>query len=77
MSGLQDVLVTNGNQDQHILLGDKKVDKEYKDNRDNVFATLKSQLATLGLPLRQISAASPIEQQLANSRSGLILGEFT
>jgi uncharacterized protein (DUF58 family) len=77
VSGLQDVLVTNGSQDQHILLGDKKLDKEYKETRDHLFAELKAHLTTLGLPLRQISAAIPIEQQLTSSRSGLILGEFT
>lgn len=77
VSGLQDVLVTNGSQDQHILLGDKRLDKEYKLSRDHLFSELKSHLVTLGIPLRQISAAIPIEQQLATSRAGLILGEFT
>lgn len=77
VASVQDVLVTNGADEQHIMLGDKKLDNEYKESRDNVFNELKSHLATLGLPLRQISSAIPIEQQLANSRSGLILGEFT
>ena len=77
VSGLQDVLVTNGSEDQHILLGDSKLDKQYKEMREHLSAKLKSQLASFGLPLRQISAALPIEQQLAASRSGLILGEFT
>lgn len=77
VSGLQDVLVTNGSEDQHMLLGDKKVDAEYKQTREHLFSQLKSHLATFGLPLRQISAAIPVEQQLATSRSGLILGEFT
>jgi uncharacterized protein (DUF58 family) len=77
VSGIQDVLVSNGVDDQHILLGDKKLDNQYKQTRDTLFAELKSQLTSFGLPLRQISAALPIEQQLATSRSGLILGEFT
>lgn len=77
VSGIQDVLVTNGSDDQHILLGDKKLDQQYKQTREYLFAELKSQLSSFGLPLRQISAAFPIEQQLATSRSGLILGEFT
>lgn len=75
--GVQDVLVSNGTDDQHILLGDKNLDQQYKQTRENLFAELKSQLASFGLPLRQITAALPIEQQLATSRSGLILGEFT
>ncbi|MFT4653806.1 MAG: hypothetical protein ACJA0G_000675 [Kangiellaceae bacterium] len=73
---MQDVLLSDGEQDQHILLGDRKVNEQYKHIRSSVFNALKADLTSLGLPLRQISAALPIEQQLSVSKSGLVLGEF-
>jgi uncharacterized protein (DUF58 family) len=76
VNSMQDVLVSNGEQEQHILLGDNKVNEEYKNLRSGVFNALKANLLTAGLPLRQISAAFPAEQQLSASKSGLILGEF-
>ncbi|MFT6269151.1 MAG: hypothetical protein ACJAVV_001975 [Alphaproteobacteria bacterium] len=76
VNSMQDVLLSDGEQDQHILLGDSKVNEQYKSIRSAVFDALKADLSSLGLPLRQVSAALPIEQQLSASKSGLVLGEF-
>lgn len=73
---MQNVMLSDGEQEQHILLGDRKVNEQYKQIRSTVFNALKADLTSLGLPLRQISAALPIEQQLSASKSGLVLGEF-
>jgi uncharacterized protein (DUF58 family) len=76
VNSMQDVLLSNGLQEQHILLGDSSINEQYKRIRGDVFDALKANLNSLGLPLRQISAAQPIEQQLSASKSGLILGKF-
>jgi uncharacterized protein (DUF58 family) len=76
VSAMQDVLLSNGEQEQHIKLGDSITNESYKKTRTGLFNALKSELSSLGLPLRQVSAAKPIEQQLSNSKSGLILGDF-
>ncbi len=75
VNNVQDVLLTNGQNEQHILLGDKQVESRYVDERHAWFSQLKEALSSIGLPMRQISAGRPIEQQLATSKSGLILGE--
>lgn len=76
LNGMQDVLLSNGQQEQHIMLGDNIVHEQYKRKRNGVFTALKDELSSLGLPLRQISAAVPVEQQLNANKAGLILGEF-
>lgn len=72
---VQDVLLSNGSEEQHILLGDNAVEAQYYNTRLAWFSDLKENLAQIGIPMRQISAALPIEQQLASSKSGLILGD--
>jgi uncharacterized protein (DUF58 family) len=76
VNSMQDVVLSDGEKDQHILLGDNHVNDQYKTIRSTIFTALKTNLSSLGLPLRQVSAALPIEQQLMASKSGLILGEF-
>ncbi len=76
VKGVQDVVVTNGQQEQHILLGDNKVQQQYSDTQLQWFSQLKAHMVQAGLHLREVSAAKPIEQQLATSKAGLILGEL-
>lgn len=76
ITNMQEVLLSNGQTDQLIVLGDRHVNEQYKTKRSTIFSELKSDFSSRGLTLRQISAALPIEQQLSASKSGLVLGEF-
>ena len=76
LDSMQEVLLSDGEQEQHMLLGDKQVNQQYERIRSAVFCALKDELSNLGLALRQVSCARPIEQQLSASKSGLVLGEF-
>lgn len=76
VNDMQDVLLSDGHNEQHLMLGDSSVSQQYKTLRSSVFSALKQDLSSLGLPLRQVSAALPIEEQLSASKSGLVLGEF-
>lgn len=73
---IHDVLVSNGEQEQQLLLGDKQTQQAYANTRSAWFDYLKSQMEQTGLHLRRVSASSPIEKQLIAGKSGLVLGEL-
>ncbi len=75
VSVMQDVLLTDGQREHQLTLGDVAIADEFNKERSAYLAQLKARFESLGLSLRQISAAKPIEQQLQASRAGLILGE--
>lgn len=75
ITNLQDVLLTDGEQEQYMTLGDSQVEKSYAQARQQWLAYLQSNISMLGLGLRQIDASRPIESQLIATRRGLLLGQ--
>ncbi|MGB3727177.1 MAG: DUF58 domain-containing protein [Glaciecola sp.] len=75
VSGLQNVTLSNGFQDHSVTLGDNALAQQYRDNREVWQNGLHLRFAQMGIQLRNISAASPIEEQLVGTSGGLLLGE--
>lgn len=72
--GLEHVLLSDGQQEQAITLGDKTLASEYQQTRKSWFESIAKNLQRHNVHLRSISAASPIEDQLIASKRGLDLG---
>lgn len=70
----QDVLVSNGAHQQVLTLGDNASSKAYAQRQSGTLNNLKNQFLSLGIRLRQLSAAEPVEQQLSSDKFGFVLG---
>ena len=75
INSLQDVLLTDGDSEQYISLGDTLIESRYAQARQQWFAYLQSNVNKIGLGLRQIDASRPIESQLVATRRGLVIGQ--
>ena len=71
----QHVLLSDGSVEHSLTLGDKRLAEQYSDTREAWFNTLKHKTTQLGMQLRTLNAAQPLEDQLIASRAGLLLGK--
>jgi uncharacterized protein (DUF58 family) len=66
----QNLMVTNGVKRQQMSLGESKANKEYAERQAYHFSRIKQAFDTKAIPLRMVSAGSPLESQLNNREMG-------
>ncbi|GAC15252.1 DUF58 domain-containing protein [Aliiglaciecola lipolytica] len=71
VSGFQAVEVTDGFEQQTLMLGEKTVSQQYRHSHQHQFAQISRTLQQCKAQILQVSAATPLEQQLVEQRRGI------
>lgn len=75
LTNTNDVLLTDGFNEQNLTLGDKDVENAYSSTRLAWLAQFKQQMQILGLKVNKLDAAQSVESQMSSTRAGLVLGD--
>lgn len=74
LHGSNQVLLSDGTNEQALTLGDKKLSEQYSNTRAMWFTGVNQHMTQMGMQLRTLSAAKSIEDQLVATRAGLLIG---
>ncbi|MDT0594717.1 DUF58 domain-containing protein [Glaciecola petra] len=75
LSNTNDVLLTDGLNEQNLTLGDKDVENAYSSTRLAWLSQFKQRMQVLGINVNKLNAAHSVESQMSSTRAGLVLGD--
>ncbi|MGQ8366805.1 DUF58 domain-containing protein [Glaciecola sp. 1036] len=71
----QALMVTDGENKQSIMLGDKDKNQMYRNTQSRKVSLLHNRFSSIKTPIRKISAGQPLSSQLSMGNRGFVIGE--